>query len=219
MIRARFVAAMVVAVAAFGAAACTSPEPDRVLVDEGRVPPEATATTAAPSAAPDDTTATSPPSTIELGPPALTDGSLVTTAGIDDVAFGMSVTEAEQAAGSPLVALDGADPDSACYRAAFEEGPLGLELTVVDDTVERLDVTDGVVTTRSGAGIGDTTAQLEELFADQLEPGVDPDGSGEVLTYVPADESDRGTLIIFEIGGGTVTTFRAGRTPVVSTGC
>jgi len=200
-------------------AACTSPESDRVIVDEGSIPPDATATTAPPSTAPDDSATTAPPTTVELGPPVLTDGSLVTTAGIDEVAFGMSVTEAEQAAGSPLRPLDDADPSAACYRAAFEEGPLGLELTVVDDTIERLDVTDGVVTTRSGAGIGDTTAQLEELFGDQLEPSADSDGSGEVLTYVPADESDRGTLIIFEVEGDAVTAYRAGRTPVVSTGC
>lgn len=200
-------------------AACTSSEPDRVIVDEGSVPPEATATTTPPSTGPGDSPTTAPPTTVELGPPALTDGSLVTTAGIDEVAFGMSVAEAAQAAGSPLLPLEGADPDATCYRAAFEDGPLGLELTVVDDTVERLDVTDGVVTTRSGAGIGDTTAQLEELFGEQLEPSADPDGSGDVLTYVPTDESDRGTLIIFEIDGGAVTAFRAGRTPVVSTGC
>lgn len=202
-----------------GASACTSSEPDRVIVDEGTIPPEATATTAPPDTSSDDSATTAPPTVVELGPPVLGDGSLVTTAGIDEVAFGMSVAEAEQAAGSPLRPLDGADPDSGCYRAAFEEGPLGLELTVVDDTIERLDVIDGVVSTRSGAGIGDTTAQIEELFGDQLEPGPDPDGSGEVLTYVPADESDRGTLIIFEIEGDAVTTFRAGRTPVVSTGC
>lgn len=197
------------------APACTEPKDDEVVIDDGTIPPEATASTGPDPEAPTDETT---PETEPLGPPTLSDSSAITTAGIDDVAFGMSVEEAERAAGARLVAVEGEQPEG-CYHAELEEGPSGLQFTVVDGTVERLDVTSGALATRSGAGIGDTTAQLRELFPDQLDEGADPDGSGQVLTYVPTDESDLGTLIIFEIEGDQVARFRSGRTPTVNTGC
>jgi hypothetical protein len=211
------VAASFAAVALVALTACSDDEPDQVVVDEGRVPDEATTTSGVPTTAPPST---APPT--DLGPPTLTDSSPVSTAGIGDVEFGMSVAEAEEAAGSPLVPVDPEDAEG-CYVAAFEDGPIGLQLTISNDTVERLDVVDGPVSTLSGAGIGDTAAQLRELFGDQLVPGADPDGEGEVLTFVPEDEGDAGTRIIFVMTGGTdageVAELRAGTRPIVDSGC
>jgi hypothetical protein len=181
------------------------------VIDVGTVPADATTTEAPPTTA--DTTPTS-----GLGPATLDDSSPVSTAGVGPVEFGMSVAEAEAAAGSRLQPLEGQEAGG-CYEAAFQEGPLGLQLTVADDTIERLDVVDGAVSTLSGAGIGDTAAQLEELFGDQLEPGADPDGEGDVLTFIPQDEGDAGTRIIFVMEGDEVASFRSGRRPIVDTGC
>jgi hypothetical protein len=193
------------------ASACASEEPDAVVIDEGSVPEEAT-TTSAPA------TTTSAPPTSALGPPTLDDSSPVTTAGVGDVEFGMSVAEAEAAAGTRLVPLDPEDT-TGCYRVEPEDGPLGLEFTVADDTIERLDVVDGAVATLSGAGIGDTEQQLRELFGDLLVDGADPDGEGQALTFVPRDESDAGTRIIFVMESDEVASYRAGRRPIVDTGC
>lgn len=193
-------------------AACSSSGPDQVVIDEGTVPPEVTATTAPPVS----TTAGTP--TSALGPPTLSDSSAITTAGIGDVEFGMSAVEVEQAAGSRLVPEEGADT-AGCYRAELESGPRGLVLTISDDTFVRLDVTEGALATLSGAGIGDTTQQLRDLFGDQLVEGPDPDGEGTALTFVPRDEGDAGTRIIFEIADDRVVSLRAGTRPTVDTGC
>ena len=214
----RWAVLLVVGAAVLPSAACSDPEPDQVVIDAGSVPPEATATSAPPASDAPPATDSPVTDTEPIGPPALTDSSLVTTAGIDDVAFGMSVAEVERAAGSRLSPVE-SDPDDACYFATFDEGPTGLEILIVDGNFERLDIVDGTITTRSGAGIGDTSAQLTELFGEQLEDGADPDGEGQALTYVPSDESDRGTLIIFTMDGDTVASYRAGRTPMVNTGC
>lgn len=191
-------------------AACSSSEPDRVIVDEGTVPAEVTT-----SAGPATTDGTVP--TTDLGPPTLDDTSAVTTAGIATVEFGMSVAEAEAAAGSHLSPVEG--DASSCYVATFDDGPDGLTVTVSADTVERIDIVDGAIATLSGAGIGDTATQLQDLFGEQLESAPDPDGSGDALIFVPADEGDAGTRIIFAVDGDTVTAFRAGRRPIVDTGC
>jgi hypothetical protein len=204
---------LVAAVAALVVAGCSSSGEDQVVIDDGTVPPEVTATTAT-TAVP--TTAGGP--TTALGPPTLSESSAVTTAGIDTVEFGMSAGEVEVAAGSRVVPADGADT-AGCYVATLESGPPGLTLTFSDDTLERLDITEGAVATRSGAGIGDTTQQLRDLFGDQLVEGADPDGEGEALTFVPQDEGDAGTRIIFVIEGDRVASFRAGTRPIVDGGC
>lgn len=190
---------------------CSSDPEDEVVIDEGSVPDEATTTTT-------PATTTSAPPTSGLGPPTLDDSSAVTTAGVGAVEFGMSVAEAEQAAGSPLVPLDPEDA-TGCYEVEPEEGPLGLRFTIADDTIERLDVVDGAVATRSGAGIGDSAQQLRDLFGESLVEGTDPDGDGPVLTFVPQDEGDAGTRIIFALEDDQVTSYRAGRRPIVDTGC
>lgn len=192
---------------------CSSSGEDQVVIDDGTIPPEVTATTA--TTAP-PTSAGAP--TSALGPPTLSESSAVTTAGIDTVEFGMSVAEVERAAGSRIVPADGADT-AGCYVATLDQGPPGLTLTFSDDTLERLDITEGAVATRSGAGIGDTTQQLIDLFGEQLVAGADPDGEGEALTFVPEDEGDAGTRIIFVIDADRVASFRAGTRPIVDSGC
>jgi hypothetical protein len=205
--------ALVCAVVATIMGACSSPEPDRVIVDAGTVPAEVTATTAAePDEDPEATTTTT-----ALGPATLSASSAVTTAGVDDVAFGMSLSEAQRAAGSRILPeQDGHDPD--CYVAVLEDGPGGLRLTFAAGVFERLDVVEGAIATRSGAGIGDTADQLQDLFGDQLEAGTDAAGN-PTLTFVPIDESDAGTLIVFTLADDRVTEMRAGRRPIVETGC
>lgn len=199
-------AALVVALAA---AACSSSEPDRVIVEEGTLPPDATSsTTAGPS-----TTV----SAEELGPPTLDERSAVTTVGIDTVEFGMTVEEAQEAAGTPLVPLQ-ADHDASCYEVRPQEGPPGLTFLVVDGRIERLDVTSGEISTRSGAGIGDPADQIKDLFGDRIDERVTTEGTSE-LVFVPEDEADAQFRIIFDTEERVVTAFRAGRLPHVDAGC
>ena len=127
----------------------------------------------------------------------------------------MTLPEASAAAGRPIVAKPGST--SECGYADPEGGPEGVSFMVVSDRVARVDVTGGPVKTRSGAGVGDTEAQVQARYADKLE--VSPHKyvpGGHYLTLVPADAADAGFRLIFETDGSKVTRFRAGKEPEVS---
>jgi hypothetical protein len=203
------VAPALVAAIAVLAIACSSPEPDRVIVEDGTLPPEVTT-----SAPPTSEVSTTDDSASDLGPPTLVDGSAVSTVGIDEVTFGMALDEAEAAAGTRLLPVD-PDHDPSCYDARPEQGPAGLTFLIRDGHVERLDVVEGSLATRSGAGVGTPADEIRSLFGERIQESDD----GTVLTFVPADEADAVYRIIFEVPDGQVTAFRAGRLPDVETAC
>jgi hypothetical protein len=183
-------------------ASCSSSTDNRVEVVEG-----GTSTTAATS----ETTAP-----IEFGEPTLSDDSEVTTVGLDAVEFGMTFEDAQAAAGTRFVPLDG-ETVGACYRVRPEEGPEGVTFVVSDGRIERVDVDAGAVTTRSGAGVGMPVGELTALYPDQLEAS--PGASGTTFTFVPTDEADAEYRIIFDTDSTVVTAFRAGKLPQVTEGC
>jgi hypothetical protein len=88
---------------------------------------------------------------------------------------------------------------------------------VVDGKIARVDVrAPSPVKTRSGAGIGDTEAQVQALYPP-LEVSAHkyvPDG--HYLTFVPDDPADADLRLIFETDGSKVTQFRSGRLPEVA---
>ncbi len=88
---------------------------------------------------------------------------------------------------------------------------------VNNGTVARVDVLLGPVTTRSGAGIGMTEAQIFGLFPDQIEQRSHfyIEG-GKYLEFVPVDQADANFRVVFETDpSGVVMTYRAGRLPEV----
>lgn len=146
--------------------------------------------------------------------PTLTEGSTISTVGLDRVTFGMTVEEAEAALGSRLVAEEPKNPS--CYVAHPEQGADGVAFLVSDGRIERADVTAGKVGTRSGAHIGSTEADVTTLYGDQIQPQPRPDGqAGNWLVFVPKDEADAKFRIVFVTDGATVTAIRAGRVPQV----
>jgi hypothetical protein len=189
---------------AFAAVAgCSSSTENKVAVVDG----ESSTTT---------TTVATLPVPSDLGEPTLTDDSEVTTVGFGAVEFGMTLEDAEKAAGTRLVVIDG-EAGSSCYRVEPEQGPDGVSFLVSDGRIERVDIDSGAVTTRSGAGIGMAVAELTTLFPERLQSAPTPNGT--VLTFVPTDEGDADYRIIFETDGTTVTSFRAGKLPEVEEGC
>ena len=180
--------------------ACSGQPHDRVLVENGTLPPDLTMPKAT-------TTTAAPP----RGAAAIDETSPVTTAGIGPLQFGTNVAEAEKAAGTSFVKVDGSS--AGCQRVRLEQGPDGLQLFVSKGSVVGLEVDSGGVSTRSGAGIGDTLHQLSALFGKQLVV------EGDTATFVPKDASDAGTSIVFDLKGGNVVRFRAGQNSVVRSGC
>lgn len=146
--------------------------------------------------------------------PQLGASSPVTTVGLGAVSFGLTVTAAAEAAGSAMLACE---PLSECYHVTPAAAPGGISFLVHASTIERVDIVEGPITTRSGMGIGTTAEQLVATFGDKLERQV-VDADTVDFVFVPTDASDADFRVVFTVEDGAVTTFRAGRLPMVLQG-
>lgn len=144
--------------------------------------------------------------------PTLDRSSSLSTVGLDEVTFGLTVNEASAASGTPFI---NCAPVSDCYRVIPEFAPEGISFVVRDGTIERVDIVgDSPITTRSGAGIGTTDDELTALFGDRLER-VDLGGGHVDVIFVPQDENDQEFRVAFTTVDGVVETMRSGRVPLV----
>jgi nitrogen fixation-related uncharacterized protein len=153
----------------------------------------------------------------QFGPPTLSNRSTVSTVGLDEVHFGMTVADAQQAAGTVLVP---AGPTGACYHVVPHDAPEGIVFLVHSGTIERVDINSGPITTRSGVGVGSPESMVTDLFGDQIEREVRADGTVD-LVFVPRDAGDQNYRVVFNISEGAVRALKSGRLPQVmlDTGC
>jgi hypothetical protein len=144
--------------------------------------------------------------------PTLGTNSSLSTVGLDQVTFGLTLNQARRAAGTEFNACA---PVSNCYRVIPAVAPTGISFVVSDGTIERVDIVgDSPITTISGAGIGTTSERLDDLFGERLER-VDL-GNGVVdVIFVPVSENDAEFRVAFTTVDGVVETMRAGRLPLV----
>lgn len=183
--------------------------------DSSAANPDATSTTTTTTASTTTTTTIATTSTAVpdlVGFPEFTEDSSVSTVGIDAVNFGMTVSTAAAAVNGEFVPFD--EVNGECYLVRPAGGPLGVQLTVTEGTVERVDITTPDITTRSGAGVGMTEEGLAGLFGDSLTTQPSDTGGNQVI-FTPADTSDADFRVIFETDGEVVTSFRSGRVPQV----
>ena len=166
-------------------------------------------TTTTTEAAESDGEETEAPTTTVLN---LGTNDSISTVGLGEVTFGMTVAQAQVAAGTDLI---NCAPTSDCYRVTPAQGPEGISFLVTESTIERVDIVAGPLTTRSGIGIGSTEDDIINLFGDQIETQVNDDSSVDLI-FVPQDESDAEFRVIFTIRDGVVETFRSGRIPQVT---
>lgn len=148
--------------------------------------------------------------------PNLSSADTITTGGFGPIRIGMNPQEANIAAGFGLAISNFAD--DACYFLSPEPVLDNMGFMVSEGTIARVDVFAGSdVTTRSGAKIGMTEAQIIGLFGDKIDTRGHPyDSAGKYLVFVPVDEVDKNFRVIFETdGSGVVTSYRAGRLPEV----
>ena len=138
--------------------------------------------------------------------------SSISTVGLDTVTFGMTVKNAQKAAGtrfSPVTAR------GECFLAVPDEGPKGITFWIVESTVERVDIDNELIRTRSGAGIGDTESLIYELFGEKIETKILPESSEKLLIYVPSDPSDKNFRVVFKSDGRLIKRVWSGRLPWV----
>ena len=166
-------------------------------------------TTTTTEAAESDGEETEAPTTTVLN---LGTNDSISTVGLGEVTFGMTVAQAQAAAGTDLI---NCAPTSDCYRVTPAQGPEGISFLVTDNTIERVDIVAGPLTTRSGIGIGSTEDEIINLFGDRIETQVNDDSSVDLI-FVPRDDSDAEFRVIFTVRDGAVETFRSGRIPQVT---
>jgi hypothetical protein len=139
-------------------------------------------------------------------------GSLVVTdSGIGPVVAGMTLQEAETALQQPL---DASGTGSCIY--ATVPGASGVRLMVVDNHVERVDVTKRGISTSRGAQVGDSEAEVQSLYAPRMR--VEPhkyERNGHYLIAFPDDSVANQGRLVFETKDGRVTAYRGGRLPAV----
>lgn len=202
-------------IAAIALAACGGGGDEDASV--GTVPPADTTPSTVATTTSTTTTTTTTTTTIAfdfVGTPAFDSSSSVSTVGIDAVFFGMTLNQASNAVQAEFAPVS--EPvDPVCDTYVPTGGPAGVILTVTAGTVERVDITNPDLTTRSGAGVGLTEQGLFDLFGDSLT-SVARDGGGNTITFTPSDASDAEFRVIFETDGTMVTTFRSGRLPQVT---
>jgi len=198
-----------------------SPEPSAAPTDETTATTATTTTTTGPTttvAATTTTITTVPPENPDqYGPPTLSSRSTVSTVGLDTVTFGLTVPEAQRAAGTVLVP---AGPTGSCYHVVPHDAPEGIVFLVHNGTIERVDINSGPITTRSGVGVGSPETMVTDLFGDSIERQVRVDGTVD-LVFVPSDPGDLNYRVVFNVSGGEVRAFKSGRLPQVmlDTGC
>ena len=195
----------------------TTPPP----ADSGDSDTTSASTTTSPGT-PDDPenegaeTEASPPTTYELGETAFDSRSRVTTVGIGDIYFGDWFRDAEAAARTEWVGIpDGTMPE--CLVVTPVNGPEGVEVWLWRGYVERVDITDSDIRTRSGYGVGTSLDSLQEALGDRLQETANDDGT-TTAEFVPADPGDAVFRIVFEVSAeGDVTSYRSGRATLINT--
>ncbi len=141
--------------------------------------------------------------------------STVSTVGIGSVYFGMSPEEAAERVGTVWAGIPPGGAD--CYAVTPTNGPPGVALWVYHGTVERVDIDTPLLRTQSGLGVGTHLGELRSRLGDKLVVEEHPYLAGWILaTFVPTDPNDAAFRIAFDISGGEVIRFRAGRTEIVS---
>ncbi len=143
--------------------------------------------------------------------PQLGSSSSISTVGLGVVTFGLTVPAAAELSGSSMVACE---PVSDCYQVTPAAAPPGISFLVHASTIERVDIVDGPITTRSGIGIGTTAEHLVATFGDQIEREV-IDADTVNFVFVPRDASDADFRVVFTVEDGVVTTYRSGRLPMI----
>ena len=180
------------------------------------------APTTTPSGIPDGTEnegeepEVSPPTTYELGEAAFDSRSRVTTVGIGDIYFGSWFRDAEAAARTEWVGIpDGTIPE--CLVVTPVNGPEGVEVWLWRGYVERVDISNSDIRTRSGYGVGTSLDSLKEALGSRLRETVNDDGT-TTAEFVPEDPGDAVFRIVFEVSAeGDVTSYRSGRATLINT--
>lgn len=141
----------------------------------------------------------------------------ITLLGVGPLRIGMTLEEATNALGIPLVPL-GSNLGGECAYYQPDTNNQTLGLMVVDGFVIRVDVWPGsTLPTLSGAKIGSTETEIMEMYPGQIEATPNPYTKGNFLTLMPSDPQLSLYRLVFETNEkGSVVQYRTGQFPAVT---
>ena len=148
----------------------------------------------------------------------LTQQSKLSINGIGPVRVGMSVAQAETAAGIRLTRPNSSD-NKECFYVKPQSGTPDVLFMVTNNRIARVEVQgNSPLTTISGARIGDTESKIKSLYPGQIQ--VTPKiyyrfNGAHNLTFTPKDPNEGNYRVVFETERNRVTTFRSGKLPEV----
>jgi hypothetical protein len=197
----------------------TLPSGDDTQLDASR---STTTTTEAVAA----TTTTTAPTTIPLppinGPVRLDEGSKFDGRGVGPVEAGMTVGEAEQAAGRRFT-VERADAAATCYAATVDGLP-GLRVAVKgpasdprEGKIVRLEATDSTWSTVSGVRVGASDAEVRRAYGSRAKAA--PDNSSFTVSVKDAGQAYAVVFVMSQ--RQSVTAIRSGEATAAATseGC
>ena len=143
----------------------------------------------------------------------LTAQSKLSINSIGPIRVGMSVAQAEAAAGVKLTRPDNRE----CSYIRPQNSNYDFLMMVTNNRIARIDVRGkSRITTISGSRIGDTESKIKSLYPGQIT--VTPhkyQPKGHYLIFTPKDRNEANYRIVFETNGTRVTSFRGGKQPEV----
>ncbi len=141
----------------------------------------------------------------------------VTFTSVGDLQVGMTLEEATEALGLPLVPIGkNFSGECAYYQPATKTQALGL--MVVDDRVIRVDIWSGsTLATASGVKIGASEAEVMAVYPGQIEATPNPYTQGKFLTLTSDEPGLALYRLVFETDAeGKVVQYRVGQFPAVT---
>ena len=132
----------------------------------------------------------------------------LSTNGYGPVLSGMTVKQAELSFGSKLVVSSEGPPGSACQLMVPSKGYAGVSMMVQKGIITHIEVASPGVLTKSGLGVGDSSAKVRSLYGKQLE--IEAHKYDEKGFYYFIWDASRKSGLKFEITNDKVDTIYAG---------
>ena len=124
---------------------------------------------------------------------------------------GMTVPEASNMLGSPLVLPSGEEKNNDCYYLQQKNIPVAkLRFMVNEGLVNRVEVDTPDIKTAQGAHIGMSESAIKQIYPTLVTAKHKYDPKGHYLTYTVEGPGGRKFELLFETDGQRVTTMRSG---------
>lgn len=140
-------------------------------------------------------------------------GEVIGLSSIGAIELGFEPAAVTGATGGIPVAAAG----TACHVATLDGDPYSPLFTFRDGLLVVVQVFTPDLVTRSGIGIGSSSADVASAYGDQIEARPDPnDPARQLLIFVPSDPENQIYRLVFDLTDDRVTTMRFGATEIVA---